>query len=451
VTPTSVPADSIPAPFNAETASLAALTVQDADGKTLRQATGVFVRPDEVATSLAAIEGGARGRVSLVGQSGSFEIGGVTGFDPTHRLVTLKVNGAKSTPLATPADGRTTIGDKVASLGTATRYREASFYEPSFTQGAITGYRDDDQMDVRMNGGVNLGAPLLNERGELIGIIGSVSGGNSNQATVVPVVYLAELAGRKQPAMSLAVAGAKDAFFDFRKPINTNGKPPAKDLEAKIISVVRDAHRKARQPAPPKVTNTAAIPDQQPSPEPTAQVENDDMANAVITDSTDGAFTAPGAKQTAYLIDTKSGGPVNNFGPKYLAIFSGENYVTDLPLKDHTLILQTFDLNRDGINELLLGHYDRQVGVSKQWAELVDINKSKLRILRDFGLVYQEKCDEASGANGGISASVMIAGPAAAGQFPDFRIDNLDGPCSAAGGDSPEWKYSASGKMPQKY
>jgi len=75
----------------------------------------------------------------------------------------------------------------VATLGTSAKYKEASFYEPSFAQGKIVEYRDDDQMDVQLTGGAVAGAPLLNERGELIGILTSVSGGNANQAVAAPV------------------------------------------------------------------------------------------------------------------------------------------------------------------------------------------------------------------------------------------------------------------------
>jgi serine/threonine protein kinase len=446
VAPTNVPAEGIPSPFNSETPSLGALTIQDADGKILRQGTGVFVRPDEVATSLSVIEGGARGRVALVGQSGSFEIGNVTGFDPVHHLVTLKVIGAKAPPLPASANQRTTIGDKVASLGTAAKYKEASFFEASFAQGNITGYRDDDQMEVKLNGGLSPGAPLLNERGELIGILSGVSGGNANQALAIPVVYVAQALAKRVSGMSLAVAAAKDPFFDFRDSA-PEIKGPTKALESKVIQTVRDIHNKAKVPAPPKNDNTAVPP---PVQEPTPVEAPDEMAHAEVTGMVEGAFTAPGAKQQAFLIDTKSGSSADNNGPKYLVIFNGDNYVTDLPVKDHSVILKTFDLNRDGINELLLGYTYMQMGVMMDWAELVDINKGKIRVIRDFGTVYQDNCgaDEKSGI---MSASAIFAGAAATGQFPDFRINNFDAPCGTQGKDSPNWKYVSTGKMQQKY
>jgi len=72
-----------------------------------------------------------------------------------------------------------------------------------------------------------------------------------------------------------------------------------------------------------------------------------------------------------------------------LVIYNGDHYVLDVPIKDYSLILKTFDLNRDGVNELLLGNVYAQSGTTMQSAELVDINKGKARVLRDFGTVIR--------------------------------------------------------------
>jgi len=114
------------------------------------------------------------------------------------------------------------------------------------------------------------------------------------------------------------------------------------------------------------------------------------------------------------------------------------------------LILKTFDLNRDGVNELLLGNVYVQSGTTMQWAELVDINKGKARVLRDFGTVYQDNCG-ANDKSGAINASVIFAGAAATGQFPDFRVDNYDAPCGTDTADAAGWKYASTGKMQAKY
>jgi hypothetical protein len=379
--------------------------------------------------------------------------------------VSLKVNGAKSKPLAATADKRTTAGDKVASLATATRYKEAGFFEPTFAQGSITGYNDADQIEVRLDGGTVPGAPLLNAQGDLIGIISSVSGGNANQAAAVPVSYLADMAAHRQSGMSLAMAGAKEILLDFRQPLDSEKKPPSKDLEAKVIAAVREAHRKTKQVPSPEQnaninSNAPAQPAQEAGQEPAQQqqqqqqppppVEKDDLANAVISGVAEGAFTAPGAKQIAYLIDTRAGSPADNFGPKYLAIFNGDTYVTDFPLKNYSLILQPLELNKDGLNELLLAYDYMQMGVHMQSAGLVDVNKGKLRVIRDLGIVYQDNCG-ANDQNGVENASVILSGVAGTNQFPDLRIDNYGAPCGTEGANSPNWKYTSTGKMQQKY
>jgi len=70
-------------------------------------------------------------------------------------------------------------------------------------------------MDVQLTGGAIAGARFLNERGELIGILTSVSGGNANQACRSSFVYVSQLASKKQPAMTLACRGRQDPFFEL--------------------------------------------------------------------------------------------------------------------------------------------------------------------------------------------------------------------------------------------
>ena len=314
--------------------------------------------------------------------------------------------------------------------------------------GKITEYRDDDQMGVQFTGGAAAGSPLLNERGELIGILSTVSGGNANQAIAVPVLYVAQLAAKRQSGMTLAIAAAKDTFFDFRTATQPELKAPGKDLASKIILELKQAHNKpVTPPIQPKNDNDNMA---TPTPQPTPVEAPDQFANAEVTGMAEGAFTGPGLKQFAYIVDTKSGSPADNFGPKYLVIYNGDHYLLDVPIKDHSLILKMFDLNKDGVNELLLGYVYLQMGTTIQWAELVDINKGKARVVRDFGPVYQDSCG--SDAKSGVTdASVMFAGPAATGQFPEFRVDNYNAPCGTAASDSSTWKYTSTGKLQSKF
>jgi S1-C subfamily serine protease/tRNA A-37 threonylcarbamoyl transferase component Bud32 len=447
VTPPTAPTafDGVPLPFRDALPSVVSVTMLDASGKTTRQASGFFFKADELATSLSVIEGATRGRVTFVGQNGAYEVAEVTGLDRERGLVTLRVARAKAPALAIGNRKETTLGDKVAVVGSGAKT------EAAYAPGAISGYRDDDQLEVAALAAPTIaGGPLLNAQGEVIGIVADSNGGRT---LAVPVNYLIDLIRRKQPSMSLALAGAKDVFYDWRRPEPLPRPQISKDLEQKIITEVARAHRdKAPQPAAP-----------QPSPEGSPQTEGaqdkngvwqkleDEMSTATISAVAEGSFTEAGAKQTAYIIDTHSGSPADNDGPKYLAIFAGETYVADYPLPNISLILRTFDLNRDGINELLVGYYYMQMGQAMEWAKLVQVSQGQLKVIRDFNTTYVSYCEAglAPDSNPGVAASYIFYAPAQTGQMPEFRVDNYKAACPAEGSNA-QWKYTLDSKLPDK-
>ena len=448
VTPATTPTafDAVPLPFREALPSVVSVTMLDAGGKQTRQASGFFFKGDELATSLSVIEGATRGRVTFVGQTGAYEIADVTGLDREHGLVTLRVARAKAPALAIGNRKETTLGDKVAVIGSGAKT------EAAYAPGTISSYRDDDQIEVAaQTPPTTSGGPLLNAQGEVIGIMAETSGGRT---LAVPVNHLIELIRRKQQAMSLALAGAKDVLYDWRQSEPLQRPAISKELEQKIITEVARAHRdKAPQPTP------------QASPEGSPQAEGgqnqdgalwlkleDEMSTATISAMAEGSFTAAGTKQTAYIIDTHSGSPADNDGAKYLAIFEGEKYVADFPAPNLSLILKTFDLNRDGVNELLLGYYYMQMGQALEWAKFVQISQGSLRTLRDFGTTYISFCEAglAPDNNPGVAASVAFYAPVAqTGQMPELRIDNYKATCAPEGA-SPQWKYTTETKLPDR-
>lgn len=448
VTPPTAPTayDAVPLPFRDALPSVVSMTMLDASGKTTRQASGFFFKADELATSLSVIEGAARGRVTFVGQNGAYDITDVTGLDREHGLVTLRVARAKAPALAIGNRKETTLGDKVAVIGSGAKA------EAAYAPGTISSYRDDDQIEVAAQAAQTIaGGPLLNAQGEVIGIM--VDPSAAGRAQAVPVNHLIDLIRRKQPAMSLAIAGAKDVLYDWRKSEPLPRPTISKDLEQKIITEVARAHRdKAPQPTP------------QASPQPSPQTEGEqnqsgalweklenEMSDATISAVAEGSFTTPNVKQTAYIIDTHSGSPANNDGAKYLAIFAGETYVADFPVPNLSLILSTFDLNRDGVNELLLGYYYMQMGQAMEWAKLVHVSQGQLRVIKDFGTTYVSFCEAglAPDNNPGVAAAAVFYAPAQAGQMPEVRVDNYKAAC-ASEGSSPQWKYTTETKLPDK-
>ena len=343
------------------------------------------------------------------------------------------------------------MGERVAVIGSGART------EAAYAAGLINSYLDDDRIEVGVQVPPTVvGGPLLNAQGEVIGIV--IDGTGGARALAVPINYLADLIRSKSQVMTLAVAGAKDVLFDWRKP-ELRLAPPAiaKDLEQRIIGTVARAHREKAQPQ----ASPGASPPEAPPAQPQGQTTEDDtlavplwgeMSGATVTAIAEGSFTAAGVKQTAYLIDTHAGGSVDQGSPKYLAIFSGETLVADFPVPSLSLILQTFDLNRDGINELLLGHRTTQTGASVEWAKLVQIAQGRLRIIKDFETTYRSTCASEAAGEKIVEASAIFYPPAASGQMPDFRVDNFRAMCPPDGIEvgAEQWKYASTGKIQEK-
>lgn len=446
VTPATAPTayDAVPMPFRDALSSVVSVTMQDASGRVTRQASGFFFKSDELVTALPVIEGATRGSVTFVGQNNALEVTNVTGVDREHGLVTLRVARARAPGLALGNRKDTTLNDKVAVVGAGTKA------EAAYAPGTISGYGDEDRIEVSVQAAqAAAGAPLLNAQGEVIGIVVEATG--SGRAVAASISNLADLFRSKQQPISLALAAAKDVLYDWRKHDPLPRPSLDKAQEEKIIAAVARAHQeKAPQPQP-----TA-------SPEASPQTEGGgvtpgslwdklqgEMSNATVSAVAEGSFTAAGAKETAYIIDTNSGGHADNFGPKYLAIFAGETYVTDYPIPDLSIIVRSFDLNRDGVNELLLGYYYIQMGQVMEWAKLVQIQQGQLRVIKDFGTTYVNTCEAnlPADTNPGLAASVIFQAPAPPGQMPELRVDNYKATCPAGGSDA-QWKYTAEPKLP---
>ncbi|HKQ50737.1 MAG TPA: protein kinase [Pyrinomonadaceae bacterium] len=447
VTPATVPTayDAVPLPFRDALPSVVSLTMQDASGRVTRQASGFFFKSDELVTALPVIEGATRGNVTFVGQTNALEVTSVTGVDREHGLVTLRVARARAPGLALGNRKETTLNDKVAVVGADTKA------EAAYAPGTISGYGDEDRIEVSAQAAAAVaGGPLLNAQGEVIGVVVSAGAG---RLVVAPASYLADLFRSKQQPLSLALAAARDVLYDWRQHDPLPRPALDKAQEEKIITAVAHAHQeKAPQPQP-----TA-------SPEASPQAEGGqpapgggsiwdklqgEMSDATVSAAAEGSFTAAGAKETAYIIDTHSGSPADNDGPKYLAIFAGETYVADYAIPDLSLIVRTLDLNRDGVNELLLGYYYMQMGQAAEWAKLVQIQQGQLRVIKDFGTTYLSGCEAEGENNQGLAAAVVFQAPAPAGQMPELRVDNYKAACPPSGSDA-QWKYTAETKLPDK-
>ena len=178
------------------------LEMQDSKGVPLGFGSGFFVGDNLIATNYHVIEGAARGSAKLVGQFSTYTIEGVTATDQTNDLALLKVtmSGIKPLPLGNSSDVK--IGETVYVAG------NPKGLEGTFSNGIISSRRDKYtkerlQMTAPISPGSS-GGPVLNSKGEVIGVSFMTLVGGQNLNFAIPSRYLRELLTESTPAKPLA-------------------------------------------------------------------------------------------------------------------------------------------------------------------------------------------------------------------------------------------------------
>ena len=178
------------------------LEMQNSNGVPLGFGSGFFVGDNLIATNYHVIEGAARGSAKLVGQFSTYTIEGVTATDKTNDLALLKVtvSGINPLPLGNSSDVK--IGETVYVAG------NPKGLEGTFSNGIISSRRDPYtkerlQMTAPISPGSS-GGPVLNSKGEVIGISFMTLVGGQNLNFAIPSRYLTELLTESTPAKPLA-------------------------------------------------------------------------------------------------------------------------------------------------------------------------------------------------------------------------------------------------------
>ena len=197
-----VPAQTVPQIAEKALAATVYLEMQDSNGLPLGFGSGFFVRDNLIATNYHVIEGAARGTAKLVGQFSTYTIEGVTATDKTNDLALLKVtvSGIKPLPLGNSSDVK--IGETVYVAG------NPKGLEGTFSNGIISSRRDKYtkerlQMTAPISPGSS-GGPVLNSKGEVIGVSFMTLVGGQNLNFAIPSRYLTELLTKSKPAKPLA-------------------------------------------------------------------------------------------------------------------------------------------------------------------------------------------------------------------------------------------------------
>ena len=178
------------------------LVMEDANGQTLSLGSGFFVRDGVIASNLHVIDGAASGYAKLVGQKTKHEVEGVTALDPERDLVLLKISGAHTSALTLGNSDAVHVGEPIYAVD------NPRGLEGTFSQGIVSSVRRVGayrllQMTAPISPGSS-GGPVLNGKGQVIGVSVATFRGGQNLNFAIPSNYLRTLLGKTKPAKPLA-------------------------------------------------------------------------------------------------------------------------------------------------------------------------------------------------------------------------------------------------------
>ena len=180
------------------------LVMEDANGQPLSLGSGFFVRNGQIATNLHVVEGAARDYAKLVGKETKFNIEGYTAIDEKRDLIILKVTDFSTQAISLGNSDFAQVGETVYAVG------NPRGLEGTFSQGIISSIRPVGsdkliQITAPLSPGSS-GGPVLNRRGEVIGVSVLTIRDGQNLNFAIPSNYLKTLLARVGYAKRLSQA-----------------------------------------------------------------------------------------------------------------------------------------------------------------------------------------------------------------------------------------------------
>ena len=171
------------------------------NGQPLGFGSGFFVQHDQIATNFHLIAGASRGTAKLVGKTTTYDIEGITASDVENDLAILKVSDSNIQPLPLGDSGAVQLGDTVYISGNLKEL------EGTFSDGIISGPRETGSQTllqttapISPEGG---GGPVLNEKGEVIGLSFLTLEDGQSLNCVIPSNYLKALISKSEAVKPL--------------------------------------------------------------------------------------------------------------------------------------------------------------------------------------------------------------------------------------------------------
>ena len=184
--------------------SVVLLVMEDSNGQPISLGSGFFVREEVIASNLHVIERASRGYAKIIGQKAKFDIEGTVETDSERDLVLLKISALRTQPLSLGNSDTVEVGEPIYAVG------NPQGLEGTFSQGIVSGIRSvrSDkilQITAPISPGSS-GGPVLNAKGDVIGVAVATFRGGQNLNFAIPSNYLRALLAKAGPAKPLAQA-----------------------------------------------------------------------------------------------------------------------------------------------------------------------------------------------------------------------------------------------------
>ena len=195
------------------------LVMEDANGQPLSLGSGFFVKDGQIATNLHVVEGAARGYAKLVGKETKFNIEGYTAIDEKRDLIILKVTSFGVQSILLGNSDFAQVGETVYAVG------NPRGLEGTFSDGIISNIRPVSsdkliQMTAPLSPGSS-GGPVLNRKGEVIGVSVFTIRDGQNLNFAIPSNYLKTLLTKVRYAKPLSqvksVRGQQSLLKGFKR------------------------------------------------------------------------------------------------------------------------------------------------------------------------------------------------------------------------------------------
>ena len=193
------PAREVPTPQTPQQIAKSALAatvlivMEDASGQTLSTGSGFFVDQGIIATNLHVVEGVFKGYVKRVGMNRTSRIESIVAMDSRQDLAIIEVSDISAPVLPIGRSDKVQIGESIYVAG-----NPIGFLEGTFSNGIVSGVREFRvgskriQITAPISEGSS-GGPVLNSKGEVIGVAVSTITAGQNLNFAIPSNYLSEL------------------------------------------------------------------------------------------------------------------------------------------------------------------------------------------------------------------------------------------------------------------